>query len=261
MNNTTQAALKNIISSKLNNLKICFRKSFHNKYADQWSKEEAKINVLAQELKTGLNQGDSRRIQEAVNEWKAYLMMNANWKSERISELRLKSFLNSSDGRFYGGAMTDFMMLLQKIDDNNIATQSAPIATTNSGTSAGSGNNVNVINNQKVKNMSDLSRSDVIKLIAVSKDGLRLDGVNLSGVDLSGLNLFKTSFRRSNLRQTNFSNANLSEANFGEADISGANFSNTELYDTYLYEDSVKGMNTANFSGSNIERANTKLPI
>lgn len=131
---TTQVALKNLITSKLPSLKICFRKSFHNKFADQWTKEEVKINALIQELKTGLNQGDTIRIQEAVNDWKNYLMIDASWKSERISELRLKSFLNSSDGRFYGGAMNDFMMLLQKIEGSNSAKHPESSASGNSGT-------------------------------------------------------------------------------------------------------------------------------
>lgn len=156
MNNTsktTQDALKSLISSKLPSLKICFRKSFHNKYADQWAKEEAKIDALAQELKTGLNQGDSKRIQEAVGEWKAYLMLDSSWKSERISEMRQKSFLNTSDGRFYGGAMTDFMMLLKKIDNTNASGSFSSKPVANSMNSA-----------EKESNMSNIKTTNMLKI-------------------------------------------------------------------------------------------------
>lgn len=149
MNNatkTTQAALKNLISSKLSSLKICFRKSLENKYADQWAKEEAKINALAQELKTGINQGDTKRIQEAIDSWKSYLIIDSNWKSERISETKKKSFLNTSDGRFYGGALIDFMILLEKLDGNNTSTVAPNPAVTSLNSAKAA--NVNLSNNK-----------------------------------------------------------------------------------------------------------------
>ena len=51
--------------------------------------------------------------------------------------------------------------------------------------------------------MADLTRTDVIKLIAIATKPLDLTGVNLEKVDLSGLNL--------------------SGANLYKADLSGAN--------------------------------------
>lgn len=249
---TIQAALKNLIISKLSNLKICFRKSFHNKYADQWAKEEAKINILVQELKTGLNQGDNRRIQEALDEWKVYLMIDSNWKSERISDLRLKSFMNTSDGRFYGGAMNDFMMLLQKLDHNS-PTPSVPSHLVNSDSSNGIIKDYNLVTNKKTENMSDLSRTDVIKLRATSNVPLCFNGINLSGVDLSGLDFEEASFKRCNLRGTNFSNAYLRRAIFNDADISGANFLNADITHTRFHD--VIGKDKTNLNLAN------ELPI
>lgn len=146
MDRVTQTAMKSIITSKLEHLKFCFRKSFYTKYTDRWMNEEGQINALVQELKKVLNQDDSKPIQEAVNQWKLYLLIDANWKSQRISEVNLNSFLNTSDGRFYGGAIKDFMRLLQKMDMISVPSE---INSNHSPCSITSSLNINNTNNNQ----------------------------------------------------------------------------------------------------------------
>ena len=50
--------------------------------------------------------------------------------------------------------------------------------------------------------MSDLTRTDVIKLIAIATKPLNLSGVNLSGVDLSDLDLSEANLRGADLKET-----------------------------------------------------------
>jgi len=78
----------------------------------------------------------------------------------------------------------------------------------------------------------DLTRTDVIKLIAIATKPLNLRGVNLNGVDLRGLDLTGANLTGAHLGGTDFSNANLTNAN-----LTGANgYANPQIYfkDTIL---------------------------
>ena len=68
------------------------------------------------------------------------------------------------------------------------------------------------IDESKQNNMSDLTRTDVIKLIAIATKPLNLQNVNLVGVDLSKLDL----------RGANLEGANLTGADLSGAKLSGA---------------------------------------
>ena len=65
----------------------------------------------------------------------------------------------------------------------------------------------------------DLTRTEVIKLIAIATKPLDLTGVNLSVASLSKLNL---------------TGANLSGANLTNADLTGATLTGVDLSNTYL---------------------------
>ena len=58
--------------------------------------------------------------------------------------------------------------------------------------------------------MSDLTRTALIKLIAVATKPLNLSGINLQGVDLSYLDLTKADLRGANLSGACLFQANLS---------------------------------------------------
>lgn len=75
-----------MIRNQLSSLKICFKKTFEEKYTNNWDNEEYAICVLVQELKTGFNQRDNSRIKDAVDERKRYLLINDQLMSSRISE-------------------------------------------------------------------------------------------------------------------------------------------------------------------------------
>ena len=75
--------------------------------------------------------------------------------------------------------------------------------------------------------MSDLTRVDVIKLIAIATKPLNLSGVRLSFVDLSGLDL----------TGANLTGADLSNANFTRANLTGANL--TGAYTTKGIKDAI----------------------
>ena len=66
---------------------------------------------------------------------------------------------------------------------------------------------------------NDLTRTDVIKLIAIATKPLNLRGVFLHRVDLSGLDL----------AGANLSNANFVGADLSNADLTGADLSNADL--------------------------------
>jgi len=55
----------------------------------------------------------------------------------------------------------------------------------------------------------DLTRQELIKLIAAANNQLVLTGLSLSGVDLSGLNLTGADLTRANLESANLTGADL----------------------------------------------------
>ena len=80
--------------------------------------------------------------------------------------------------------------------------------------------------------MADLTRAEIIKLIAVATRPLNLTGVDLTGVDLSNLDLREANLSRANLSQANvkgtlFLKALLDETNFTKA--TGLEFSQMNL--------------------------------
>ena len=83
----------------------------------------------------------------------------------------------------------------------------------------------------------DLTRTDVIKLIAIATKPLDLTGANLSGASLSKLNL----------RGANLSNANLSYINLTGANLTGANLTGANL--------TLADLSGANLTGANLTGA------
>ena len=57
----------------------------------------------------------------------------------------------------------------------------------------------------------DLTRGEVIKLIAIATKPLNLSGVKLGGVNLSNLDLKGANFSGAYLSETNFSGANINK--------------------------------------------------
>jgi uncharacterized protein YjbI with pentapeptide repeats len=98
----------------------------------------------------------------------------------------------------------------------------------------------------------DLTRGDVIKLIAIATKPLDLTGTNL-GVDLSKLNLKGANLSGANLFNANLSGANLSGANLSGANLSVANFTGADLTLTNFTGANLTG---ANFTGANLSGAN-----
>jgi uncharacterized protein YjbI with pentapeptide repeats len=97
---------------------------------------------------------------------------------------------------------------------------------------------------------ADLTRTDVIKLIAVATKPLDLTGVNLPSANLSKLNLKGANLSNADLMWTNLSNANLSGANLTGANLTGANLTGAIL----IYVDSTTGKeypnSKTNFTGA-----------
>ena len=75
----------------------------------------------------------------------------------------------------------------------------------------------------------DLTRTEVIKLIAIAPKPLDLTGANLSGASLSKLNLTNANLRGANLTNANLSGAYLTGANLTNANLRGANLTNANL--------------------------------
>ena len=69
----------------------------------------------------------------------------------------------------------------------------------------------------------DLTRGDVIKLIAIATKPLDLTGVKLSGTNLTGLNLKDADLTGANLTNADLTGAVLTGANLTNADFTGAN--------------------------------------
>jgi uncharacterized protein YjbI with pentapeptide repeats len=108
--------------------------------------------------------------------------------------------------------------------------------------------------------MADLSRSDVIKILAVAENA-RLAGVDLSGLDLHGLNFSGADLIRADLAGANLSgaymrgarlesanlegaiitDANLKEANLKAANLRDADLTNTIMTDANLFEAILEG--------------------
>ena len=79
-------------------------------------------------------------------------------------------------------------------------------------------------NNLQAQFQADLTRTDVIKLIAIATKPLDLTGVNLTGVDLSKLNLSGANLTRASLFQTSFIGTDLTGANFTGANNMNENY-------------------------------------
>lgn len=62
--------------------------------------------------------------------------------------------------------------------------------------------------------MAELTRQDIIKLVAAAHQPIRLRGVDLSGLDLSYLDLSHVDFSYANLKEADLSRANLHHAAF-----------------------------------------------
>ncbi len=72
---------------------------------------------------------------------------------------------------------------------------------------------------------ADLTRTEVIKLIAIATKPLDLRGVDLQNVNLSGLNLTGANLTKANLSGTRFIGANLTDANLTGAEGNMYSFS------------------------------------
>ena len=106
----------------------------------------------------------------------------------------------------------------------------------------------------KSKINSDLTRSEVIKLIAKNTtERLKLDGVNLSGVDLSGLFLQNVSLEYANLHKANLTGANLTGAYLWAANLTEANLHGTNL--------TKADLTAANLTAANLFKANLREAI
>ena len=76
---------------------------------------------------------------------------------------------------------------------------------------------------------ADLTRGDVIKLIAIATKPLDLTGAVLWSVNLSKLNLKGANLSGADLSRANLTNANLTGANLTNAILTNANLTNAIL--------------------------------
>ena len=108
-----------------------------------------------------------------------------------------------------------------------------------------------LIDGINMRNISDLTRTDVIKCLHSSER--TFPGVNLSGLDLSQLDLSNIDFSYSCLRNVSFLNANLEGTKFHQiTDAEGANFSGSILKNSVFADANLCG---ASFVDANLERA------
>jgi uncharacterized protein YjbI with pentapeptide repeats len=93
----------------------------------------------------------------------------------------------------------------------------------------------------KLKYMEpDLTRTEVIKLIAIAPKPLDLGGVNLQGVDLSYLNLKGADLCRANLKGACLVGARLHYTDFTGADLKGADLKKAVFFGTILTGTGIK---------------------
>ncbi len=103
----------------------------------------------------------------------------------------------------------------------------------------------------------DLTRSELIKLIAVATQPLDLQGVDLNSLNLEGLNLTGANLRGANLNEANLSGANLQGADLNEANLSEANLSNYQrsvlaLELEQVFRDKARANQSIQFKGSSL---------
>jgi uncharacterized protein YjbI with pentapeptide repeats len=96
-------------------------------------------------------------------------------------------------------------------------------------------------------NMAELTRQDVIKIVASSHQPICLRGVDLSGLDLSFLDLSRVNFSYANLEKANLTQAWLQEAALFSANLAGANLTGAILHHADLIG--------ANLSGADLRQA------
>lgn len=113
--NVIIASLKSILDAKADPIKYFYRKSFKTKYSDCWNNEENELNQVLSFLKSALNSGIDSRIEEGISKFTSYLLIDASGKSEKISDVNMKSFLNTSDGRKYGDLHTLIINLINDL--------------------------------------------------------------------------------------------------------------------------------------------------
>jgi uncharacterized protein YjbI with pentapeptide repeats len=106
--------------------------------------------------------------------------------------------------------------------------------------------------------MADLTRTELIKLIAVATQPLNLTGVDLCGVNLSWLDLSGANLYNAKLLDANLSLTNLTKVNLTGADLTGADLQCADLIGADLTEASFEETNldNADLSGVLLTRAN-----
>lgn len=105
----------------------------------------------------------------------------------------------------------------------------------------------------------DLTRTDVIKLIAIANKPLNLTGVSLSGdwLDLSKLALVEVCFENADLDGVTFCSTNLLHANLKNITAQQADFSKANLFEANLTNADLTeaDLSHANLCGANLTGA------
>ena len=170
MNDSTKiilTSIKNILETNLIGLKLALRKSFKTMYSDKWDKEEQQINILSQKYILAFRYSNHKELLDLVNLLRTFLLIDNKGISSKISELNFRSFMNTSDGRFYGNTLSEFLNLINKVktdDAKNIIdnpSQNVPNNRTINQTSTSNVSNIFVITHSVTGEKIQVAQNDL----------------------------------------------------------------------------------------------------
>ncbi len=100
----------------------------------------------------------------------------------------------------------------------------------------------------------DLTRKEIIKIIATPKRNdkfytTNFDGLDLEGLDLSNLTLTRCDFNRANLSRVNFCKTRLNRVSFLETNLLDVVWKNTHLNDVIFCASEINFSSLKKFSG------------
>lgn len=117
-----KSGLLNLLSVHNTNLKNTLRAVFKSKYSDFWFKEETELANVVEILSAGLKRDSNTEIISGIKAFKSFLRIDSKGSSEKVSESNLKVFLNTSNGRSYGHCYTEFIRLINSLENKLGAT-------------------------------------------------------------------------------------------------------------------------------------------
>lgn len=128
-NKMAKEGMVNHLNNHMDTLKMVMRNVFKTIYTDKWKREEERWDSICREIKAAYKNGDGKRLTNSIKEMKEFFMMDDSGNSNKLSDANLKSYMNNSNGRYYGAVFVEFINFLKKVDSDFAGNSSGNLPT------------------------------------------------------------------------------------------------------------------------------------